>query len=167
MDTESYSSGWLMLLTQLPSKPSIVRVALWRHMRAAGATAMVNRAWALPCSVPYTEFFEPSRESIIGQGGIGFVLRVSASSQETNEAIVRLFRADRAREYDEFAERCTAFLNEINRESNAGKYTFCRNGGERARSRETGALAGEDPSAGPFSRRAQATVSRSAGALPE
>jgi len=61
---------------------------------------------------------------IVRQGGIGFVLPVSASSQETNEAIVRLFRADRAREYDEFAERCTAFLNEINRESNAGKYTF-------------------------------------------
>jgi hypothetical protein len=124
MDADRYSSGWLMLLAQLPSKPSSARVALWRRMRAGGATALVNGAWALPCSAPYTEFFEQSRESIISQGGIGFVLRVSALSQETNEAIVRLFRADRAREYDEFAERCTAFLNEVNRESNAGKYTF-------------------------------------------
>ena len=124
MDADRYSSGWLVLLTQLPSKPSSARVALWRRMRAAGATALVNGAWVLPCSAPYAEFFEQSRESIIRQGGIGFVLRVSASSQETNEAIVRLFRADRAREYDEFAERCNAFLNEINRESNAGKYTF-------------------------------------------
>jgi len=113
-----------MLLAQLPSKPSSARVALWRHMRAAGATALVNGAWALPCSTPYAEFFEQARESIIRQGGIGFLLRVSASSPETNEAIVRLFRADRARDYDEFAERCTAFLDEINRESNAGKYTF-------------------------------------------
>jgi hypothetical protein len=124
MDTESYSSGWLMLLTQLPSKPSSARVALWRRLRAAGATALVNGAWALPCSASYAEFFEQSRESIIGQGGIGWVLRVEASSQETNEAIMRLFQADRAREYDEFAERCSAFLNEINRESDAGKYTF-------------------------------------------
>jgi hypothetical protein len=124
MDADRYSSGWLMLLAQLPGKPSSARVALWRRMRAAGATALVNGAWALPCSASYAKFFEQSRESIIGQGGIGFVLRVSASSQETNEAIVRLFRADRAREYDEFAERCTAFLDEINRESNAGKYTF-------------------------------------------
>ena len=124
MDADRYPSGWLMLLAQLPSKPSSARVALWRRMRAAGATAMVNGAWALPRSSPYTEFFEQSRESIIRQGGIGFVLCVSASSQETNEAIVRLFRTDRAREYDEFAERCTAFLDEISRESNAGKYTF-------------------------------------------
>ncbi len=124
MDADSHSSGWLMLLAQLPSKPSSARVALWRRMRAAGATAMVNGAWVLPSTVPHTEFLEQSRESVIRQGGIGFVLCVSASSPETDEAIVQLFRADRAREYDEFTERCTAFLNEINRESNAGKYTF-------------------------------------------
>jgi hypothetical protein len=124
MDADSYSSGWLMLLAQLPSKPSSARVALWRRMRAAGATAMVNGAWVLPGTAPHTEFFEQSRESITRQGGTGFVLRVSASSPETNEAIVRLFRADRAREYDEFTERCDAFLNEIDRESIAEKYTF-------------------------------------------
>jgi hypothetical protein len=123
MDVDSDSLDWLMLLAQLPSKPSSARVALWRRMRAAGATAMVNGAWVLPCSAPYTEFFEQSRESIISQGGIGFVLRVS-TRPETNEAIVRLFRADRSREYDEFTERCAAFLDEIIRESNAGKYTF-------------------------------------------
>jgi hypothetical protein len=123
MDAERHSSGWLMLLAQLPSKPSSARVALWRHMRASGATALVNGAWVLPCSAPYAEFFEHSRESISQQGGIAFVLRVSASP-ETDKAIVRIFRADRAREYDEFDERCTAFLDEIGRESDAGKYTF-------------------------------------------
>jgi hypothetical protein len=124
MDADSYSPGWLILLAQLPSKPSSARVALWRRMRASGATALVNGVWALPCSTSYAEFFEQSRESITGQGGIGFVLRVSVSTPETNEAIVRLFRTDRARDYDEFAERCGAFLDEIDRESSAGKYTF-------------------------------------------
>jgi hypothetical protein len=52
------------------------------------------------------------------------VLRVSGSSPESNESIVRLFQSDRSREYDEFAERCAAFLNEISRESAAEKYTF-------------------------------------------
>ena len=48
------------------------------------------------------------------------MLRVSGSSPESNESIVRLFQSDRSREYGEFAERCAAFLNEINRESAAG-----------------------------------------------
>jgi hypothetical protein len=124
MDAETFHSSWLVLLAQLPSKPSSARVALWRRMRAAGATAVVNGAWMLPHTTVHEDFFEQSCESITGRGGTGFVLRVSGSSPESNESIVRLFQSDRSREYDEFAERCAAFLNEINRESAAGKYTF-------------------------------------------
>jgi hypothetical protein len=124
MDAETYSSSWLVLLAQLPSKPSSARVALWRRMRAAGATAVVNGAWMLPSTTAHDDFFEQSSEGIIRRGGTGLVLRVSGSSPESNESIVRLFQSDRSREYDEFAERCAAFLNEINRESTAEKYTF-------------------------------------------
>jgi hypothetical protein len=93
-------------------------------MRAAGATAVVNGAWMLPHTSAHEDFFEQSCEGIIRRGGTGFVLRVSGSSPESNESIVRLFQSDRSREYGEFAERCTAFLDEINRESTAEKYTF-------------------------------------------
>jgi hypothetical protein len=124
MDAETDPSSWLVLLAQLPSKPSSARVAMWRRMRAAGATPVVNGAWMLPNTAAHEDFFEQSREGVIGRGGTGFVLRVSGSSPESNESIVRLFQSDRSREYDEFAERCAAFLDEINRESAAEKYTF-------------------------------------------
>jgi hypothetical protein len=124
MDAETDPSGWLVLLAQLPSKPSSARVAMWRRMRAAGATPVVNGAWMLPHTTAHEDFFEQSREGVVGRGGTGFVLRVSGSSPESNESIVRLFQSDRSREYDEFAERCAAFLNEISRESAAEKYTF-------------------------------------------
>jgi uncharacterized protein YdbL (DUF1318 family) len=124
MDAETGPANWLVLLAQLPSKPSSARVALWRRMRAVGATPVVNGAWMLPDTAANESFFEQSREGIVGRGGTGFVLRVSGSSPESNKSIVRLFRSDRSHEYDEFAERCTAFLNEINRESTAEKYTF-------------------------------------------
>ncbi len=124
MDAETDPSGWLVLLAQLPSKPSSARVAMWRRMRAAGATPVVNGAWMLPHTTAHEDFFEQSREGVVGRGGTGFVLRVSGSSPESNESIVRLFQSDRSREYDEFAERCAAFLSEITRESAAEKYTF-------------------------------------------
>jgi hypothetical protein len=124
MDAETCPSNWLVLLAQLPSKPSSARVALWRRMRAVGATPVVNGAWMLPDTTVHEGFFEQSRDRIIDRGGTGFVLRVAGSSPESNESIVRLFRSDRSREYDEFVERCTAFLDEINRESTAEKYTF-------------------------------------------
>jgi hypothetical protein len=124
MDAETDPSGWLVLLAQLPSKPSSARVAMWRRMRAAGATPVVNGAWMLPHTTAHEDFFEQSREGVVGRGGTGFVLRVSGSSPESDESIVRLFQSDRSREYDEFAERCAAFLSEISRESAAEKYTF-------------------------------------------
>lgn len=124
MDTETDQSSWLVLLAQLPSKPSSARVALWRRMRAVGATPVVNGAWMLPHTAAHEDFFEQSREGVIRRGGTGFVLRVAGASPEPNESLMRLFQFDRSREYDEFAERCAAFLDEINRESTAEKYTF-------------------------------------------
>jgi hypothetical protein len=124
MDTDSRTSGWLLLLAQLPGTPSSARVALWRRLRAAGATTMVNSAWVLPETAPHAELFKQLRESIIQQGGIAFVLSIPVSSPEVDETIMRRFRADRGREYDEFAERCAALLDEISKETKARKYTF-------------------------------------------
>jgi hypothetical protein len=81
MDAETCPSSWLVLLAQLPSKPSSARVALWRRMRTAGATAVVNGAWMLPRTTAHEDFFEQSREGVIRRGGTGFVLRVSGSSR--------------------------------------------------------------------------------------
>jgi hypothetical protein len=124
METESPSSDWLLLLAQLPSSPSSARVALWRGLRTVGATGMVNSAWVLPNVTSHAKFFEKLLETVSKQGGTGFVLTVSSTSPDVNEEITRRFRADRSREYDEFAERCTAFLDEISKETRAGKFIF-------------------------------------------
>jgi hypothetical protein len=124
MDVESPSPGWLLLLAQLPSSPSSARVALWRRLRAIGATGMVNSAWVLPNAAPHVKFFEKLLETVRKQGGTGFVLAVSPASPDVNEVITNRFRADRSREYNEFAERCTAFLDEVAKETRAGKFIF-------------------------------------------
>jgi hypothetical protein len=124
MDGDGSSSGWLLLLAQLPSTPSSARVALWRRLRAIGATALVNGAWILPDTGPHAKFFEQLRANILKQGGTAFALAVPASPPGVQEAIAGRFRADRSREYDEFAERCAALLDEIGKETKAGKYTF-------------------------------------------
>jgi len=124
MGADSSASGWVLFLAQLPSKPSSARVALWRRLRAIGATTMVNGAWVLPDTATHMIFFEELRENVLRQGGAGFIFNIPRSSQEADETIVRRFRTDRAREYDEFTERCAAFLDEIGKESDVGKFTF-------------------------------------------
>jgi hypothetical protein len=124
MDTDSPSTSWLLLLAQLPSSPSSARVALWRRLNAIGATGMVNSAWVLPHTTSHAEFLEQQLETVRKHGGDGFVLTVSPTSPDVNEVITRRFRADRSREYDEFAERCTAFLGEVAKETRAEKFIF-------------------------------------------
>jgi len=124
LDADGHASSWLLFLTQLPRSPSSARVSLWRRLRAAGATTMVNSAWVLPETDSHAELLEQLRDGIVRQGGTSFVLSLSVSKPEVNEAILAGFRADRGREYDEFAERCTALVDEMSKEGKAGKYTF-------------------------------------------
>lgn len=124
MGADGCTSGWLLLLSQLPRTPSSARVALWRRLRAVGAAMILNSAWVLPDTAPHAEIFGQLRDGILRQGGAAFVLRVPIASPEVAEAIMRRFRADRDQEYDEFAERGAALVDEIARESRAGKYTF-------------------------------------------
>jgi hypothetical protein len=124
MDADGCTSGWLLLLSQLPTTPSSARVALWRRLRAAGATMMVNSAWVLTDTEPHADLFRQLRDDILRQGGNAFVLNFQASSADVTEAIVRRFRADRGQEHQEFAERCSALLEEIAREAQGGKHTF-------------------------------------------
>ena len=124
MDTDGRPPSWLLLLTQLPRSASSPRVALWRRLRAAGATTMVSSVWVLPDTAPHAELLGQQRDWLLRQGGIGFVLSIPASAPDVNEAIVARFQSDRGREYDEFAERCTALLDEIGRETGVEKYTF-------------------------------------------
>lgn len=123
-DADSSAPSWLLLLVQLPKSPSSARVALWRRLRAAGATTLVNSAWVLPQTVPHAELLAQLLDRLPRQGGTGFVLTIPAPARDVNEAIIARFRADRGREYDEFDERCTALLDEMGREGKAGKYTF-------------------------------------------
>lgn len=118
------ASGWLLLLVQLPRTPSSARVALWRRLRAAGATTMINGAWVLPETAPHSELLGRLRDKVLRQGGTAFVLRIPMSSPQATDAITARFRTDRGREYDEFAERCAALLDELDKETKVQKYTF-------------------------------------------
>ena len=95
-----------------------------RRLRATGAAGLVGGAWVLPRTATHARFFEQLAETVRAQGGKVFVLAVPEASPGTDAMIVTRFRADRDREYDEFTERCDAFLTEIAKETGAGKFTF-------------------------------------------
>ena len=124
LQSEGAGPGWVLLLAQLPASPSGPRVALWRRARAAGAAGLQNGVWALPGTPGHKELFGQLAATVRGQGGSAFVLAVSAPDEGVEAEIVAQFRADRAREYAEFAARADGLLAEISKETGAGKFTF-------------------------------------------
>ncbi len=91
-------------------------------MRAVGATSVPNGAWVLPASNEHNRLFGQLAETVRAQGGHATVMIARAA--EGDATIVTHFQADRAREYAELRERFQGFLDEIEKERAAGKFTF-------------------------------------------
>jgi hypothetical protein len=116
--------GWVLLLAQLPASPSSRRVAVWRWARSAGAVGVQNGAWMLPGGPAHEQFFGRLADYVREHGGTAFVLQAGAGVSTEDEDIVARFRADRSKEYGEFAERCEELLTELRKESGRGNYSF-------------------------------------------
>lgn len=116
------SRRWLLLLMQLPTSASTARVALWRRLRAAGATSVEHGAWMLPLSDAHRNLFVELAEAIGGHGGSAAIFEADAVGGDS--AMIARFAEDRAREYQEFATRSQGLLDEIAKEIVAEKFTF-------------------------------------------
>jgi DNA-binding transcriptional regulator PaaX len=113
---------WLLLLTQIPATASSVRVAIWRRLRAAGATSVEHGAWMLPATQTHQTLLNELAATVQLQGGSASMFEARAVSDD-KEMITR-FNNDRQREYQEFAIRAQGLLDEVAKEIAAAKFTF-------------------------------------------
>ena len=58
------------------------------------------------------------------QGGSGFFLEARAPNAVIQAGLIARFQGERAKEYQEFDERCQEFLQEVEKETHAHKFTF-------------------------------------------
>jgi DNA-binding transcriptional regulator PaaX len=113
---------WLLLLSQIPASASSARVALWRRLRAAGATSVEHGAWMLPATEAHHTLLNELSATVQSQGGSASLFEAIAVADDM-EMIAR-FANDRQREYQEFATRAQGLLDEVAKEIAAAKFTF-------------------------------------------
>lgn len=90
---------WLILVHQLPARPSNLRVRVWRRLQQIGAVVLRNSLYVLPSTDETREDFNWVREEIITSGGEVSVLEGSAVDGYTNAELVQQFRAARNEDY--------------------------------------------------------------------
>jgi ChrB-like protein len=122
--TKMTDTSWLVFFPQTPATPSSLRVLVWRRLQQAGALNLQGGAWMLPRTKEQERVLQTLLTEMEQQGGSGFFLEARAPSHVIQAELIDRFQAERAKEYQEFGERCQQFLQEIEKETHAHKFTF-------------------------------------------
>jgi hypothetical protein len=91
---------WLLLVHQLPPRPSNLRVHVWRRLQQVGAVSLRNSVYVLPNTSETCEDFDWVREEIAARGGQVSVLAADAIDGYTDDELREAFRRARATDYD-------------------------------------------------------------------
>ena len=111
-----------MLVYKLPSEPTRYRASVWRKLRAAGAVYLQNGVAALPEDPGSERVMRGVVQEIREYEGTAHLVRGVLVGDEA--ALVEAFNAARDDEYREVLDRCRDFHAELEREREAGKFTF-------------------------------------------
>src|ERR1051325_1366554 len=86
---------WLLLVHQLPPKPTNLRVRIWRKLQKLGAVAIKNSVYVLPFGEQTSEDFDWLKQDIESSGGEASVFRAGSIEGATDDEIITTFNAER------------------------------------------------------------------------
>src|SRR5438132_1312439 len=97
---------WILLIHQLPPKPTNLRVRIWRKLQKLGAVAIKNSVYVLPANKKTQEDFHWYKQEIEAAGGGCTVFQAASVEGATDDEIIAAFR--KARD-----EECAAVTAEL------------------------------------------------------
>jgi hypothetical protein len=92
--------AWLLLVYQLPSRPSNARVKTWRRLQKLGARAVRNSAYVLPNSPQAREDFEWLKAEIAAMKGQADVFAADTLDALSADEMVADFRRARQQDFE-------------------------------------------------------------------
>jgi len=104
---------WLLLVHQLPSTPSNLRVRTWRRLQQLGAIPIKQAVYALPDSPTAREDFEWLKTEIKGAGGDASVFAADSVDAWSDDALVEEFRRSRQEAYTTLAGEIERVLGRL------------------------------------------------------
>src|SRR5467141_2078396 len=90
---------WILLIHQLPPKPTNLRVRIWRKLQKLGAVSIKNSVYVLPFSEKTHEDFQWLKQEIETAGGEATMFRAGSVEGATDKEIIAAFRKQRDEEY--------------------------------------------------------------------
>jgi hypothetical protein len=114
------AQNWILLIHQLPPKPTNLRVRTWRKLQKLGSVAIKNSVYVLPFNDKTYEDFQWLRQEIEAAGGEAAVFRAGAVEGATDDEIIAAFRKARDEEYTLVAADLEGLTGAINEQKRGG-----------------------------------------------
>lgn len=118
---ENPSARWLLLIHQIPPKPSYFRVKVWRRLQRLGAVGVKSSVYALPKSEQTQEDFQWVLREILEGGGEACLCEVQLVDGLSDAEVEGMFQAARQADYERIAEEARrvgeSFPSNLERES--------------------------------------------------
>src|SRR6266446_7260561 len=96
--------GWLLLIHQIPPKPSYFRVKIWRRLQKLGAVAIKNSVYALPSNEQAQEDLNWVLREIVEGGGDASLVEARLVEGLNDEQVREMFRSARDTDYQDLAD---------------------------------------------------------------
>jgi DNA-directed RNA polymerase subunit L len=120
--TNEKPSSWLLLLYDVPSEPSRLKVRIWREFKRMGALYPQMSLSLIPDNNENRKSIQKIDKMIAGNGKIVKIKGRGISETDQND-ILKMFREERDKQYAEILEECQEFIDEINQNIDKKKTT--------------------------------------------
>jgi hypothetical protein len=124
--------AWILLVHQLPQKPTNLRVRVWRKLQQLGAVAVKNSVYVLPFNEQTHEDFQWLKQEIESSGGEAVVFRAGSVEGATDDEITRLFQTARDEDYARLAAELDALAGALREQKRGGHLSPGRRDGYEA-----------------------------------
>ncbi len=107
----------MLLVHQLPPKPTNLRVRIWRKLQKLGAVAIKNSVYVLPANEKTHEDFQWLKEEIESAGGEATVFQAASVEGATDEEIIAAFRKARDEEFAAIAAELDGLAGAVSQQT--------------------------------------------------
>lgn len=118
--SDSSDPRWLLLIHQIPPRPSYLRVKIGRRLQALGSVAVKNSVYVLPRSEQAFEDYQWVRREIVAGGGDASVCEARFVDGLSDGAVESLFRSARDADYAILAQEAQPLQRALSRRGARG-----------------------------------------------
>src|SRR5216110_3249708 len=108
---------WILLIHQLPPRPTNLRVRIWRKLQKLGAVAIKNSVYILPANEKTNEDFQWLKQEIESAGGEAALFRADSVEGTTDKEIISAFRKARDEEFAEITAELDGLAGSIKKQT--------------------------------------------------